>query len=162
MTSKNLSRMIHFVIIILVIAPILYIALLSFQGNMHGLSLLENLTTNVSTVISLMSVCILPFAGFLIKSKWDQIDQNHNSLGQFYISLLLILISFLLIGNTGMAILIFILVTFSVVILKVRLGDTLQNLFKTPRNLKYFAGEIAMLFIAAFIRFAIWRISMGS
>ena len=52
MTSKNLSRMIHFVIMILVIAPILYIALLSFQGNMHGLNLLENLTTNVSTVIS--------------------------------------------------------------------------------------------------------------
>lgn len=33
MTRKNLSRMVHFVIILLVIAPILYVALLTFQGN---------------------------------------------------------------------------------------------------------------------------------
>lgn len=163
MTRKNLSRMVHFVIILLVIAPILYVALLTFQGNAQGLGLLENLTTNVSTVISLMSACILPFAGFLIKSKWDQIDQTQDSLEQFYISLLLILIGFLLIGNTGMAILIFILIAFSVVILKVRLGDAFQVLFKSPKHTtRHFAGELAMLLIAAFIRFAIWRISTGS
>lgn len=162
MTSKNLNRIVHFVIILLVLAPLLYIALLSFQGNMQELSLLENLTTNVSTVISLMSVCILPFAGFLIKSKWDQIDQDQESLGQFYISLLFILIGFLLVGNTGMAILIFILTAFSVIILKVRLGDVFQNLFNSPRNIGRFGGEIAILLIAAFIRFAIWRINAGS
>lgn len=33
MTRKNLSRMVHFVIILLVIVPILYVALLTFQGN---------------------------------------------------------------------------------------------------------------------------------
>ncbi|MFE2774391.1 MULTISPECIES: hypothetical protein [Lactobacillales] len=80
-----------------------------------------------------------------------------------HISLLLILIGFLLIGNTGMAILIFILIAFSVVILKVRLGDAFQVLFKLPKhNTSRFAGEMAMLLIAAFIRFAIWRISTGS
>jgi NADH:ubiquinone oxidoreductase subunit 2 (subunit N) len=162
MTSKNLSRIVHFVIILLVLAPIVYIALLSFQGNMQGVGLLENLTTNVTTVISLMSVCILPFAGFLIKSKWDQIDQQQDTIGKFYISLLLILIGFLLIGNTGMAVLIFILITFSAIILKVRLGDTIQYLLKTPRNMRHFIGEIVILLIALFIRFAIWRLSTGS
>ena len=83
MTRKNLSRIVHFVIILLVIAPILYVALLTFQGNAQGLGLLENLTTNASTVISLMSVCILPFAGFLIKSKWDQIALDYLVFGQF-------------------------------------------------------------------------------
>lgn len=69
----------------------------------------------------------------------------------------------ILIGNTGMAILIFILIAFSVVILKVRLGDAFQVLFKSPKhNISHFAGEMAMLLIAAFIRFAIWRISTGS
>lgn len=162
MTSKNLSRIVHFVIILLVLAPIVYIALLSFQGNMQGVGLLENLTTNVTTVISLMSVCILPFAGFLIKSKWDQIDQQQDTIGKFYISLLLILIGFLLIGNTGMAVLIFILITFSAIILKVRLGDTIQYLLKTPTNMRHFIGEIVILLIALFIRFAIWRLSTGS
>lgn len=108
-------------------------------------------------------VLLFSFAGFLIKSKWDQIDQTQDRLGQFYISLLLILIGFLLIGNTGMAILIFILIAFSVVILKVRLGDAFQVLFKSPKhNISHFAGEMAMLLIATFIRFAIWRISTGS
>ncbi len=162
MTSKNLSRIVHFVIILLVLAPIVYIALLSFQGNMQGVGLLENLTTNVTAVISLMSVCMLPFAGFLIKSKWDQIDQQQDTIGKFYISLLLILIGFLLIGNTGMAVLIFILITFSAIILKVRLGDTIQYLLKTPRNMRHFIGEIVILLIALFIRFAIWRLSTGS
>lgn len=160
MTTKTLGRMVHFAIILLVIAPFLYVVLISLRGNMEGIGFVEMLQTSASSVVSLMSVCILPFAGFLLKSKWDNIDQSDDHAREYYyFSLLLTLLSLLLIGNTGMVFLIFLLMIFSVMILRVRLSNAVQAIIKAPNKFAKFGGEMVLLLLAIFVRFAIWRLS---
>jgi hypothetical protein len=151
--------MVHLSIILLCITPLLFIGLLSVRSSGANSSWIEMLTQNAWSIVTLMSTCVLPFAGFLIKSKWDDISyEKANAEEYYYMSLLLLLLSLLLMGNTSIIVLLFLLMVASVYILKIKGGQALL-LLKDKNTYGRLAGEIVILSIAVFIRFVIWRLS---
>lgn len=159
MTTRTLNLMTHFIIIILCIAPLAYLGILSIRANMLNTSLMTMLTENAWSMISLLSACTLPFAGFLMKSKWDNYkNYEKNATEYYYLGLLFILLSLLLMGNVSLAMFILLLMLFTAYTLKIRIGTTL-SLLKKKESLTQLAGELVIILIALFVRFAIWRLS---
>jgi len=159
MTRKTLNRMVHLSIILLCVTPLLFIGLLSVRSSGSSTSWVEMLTENAWSIVTLMSTCILPFAGFLIKGKWDNINYEKSHAEEYYyMSLLLLLFSLLLMGNTSLIVLLFALIIASVYILKINAGRAF-TLLRDKNTYSQLSGELVVLLMAIFIRFVIWRLS---
>lgn len=157
MTKKNINRMITGIVILFLAVPFIFLAYINTNANRLGLDFQTYLTQAPLMTIQLLSVFLLPISAFILKSKWDNIKREDNP-NELYISVILIMISQFILGNTIYGLLFTVLFVIVTRYYMIQISHAFSN-FKNIRHfLTTFSGEIVIVSLSVFLQLLASRV----
>ncbi|XJS10437.1 hypothetical protein ACF3NG_09920 [Aerococcaceae bacterium WGS1372] len=151
MSEKMLNRMIYGIIIVFCATPFLFLFYLNLTANLQNTSLVELLRTNAIITVQMLSIFLLPLAAYILKMKWDKV-QDEESHHVLYISIALLMLSMFLLNNMVHGLLVLILLIFVTKYYRISIKEIFvpyTNNWKS--TLITYSGELTILVLSMII-----------
>lgn len=127
MSKKLMNRMIYGVIILFCLTPFLFLFYMNITASMQSVTMVDLLQTTPVLTLQMLAIFLLPLAGYLIKLKWDKV-QEEESQHIFYASIALLMIALFILNNVVHGLLLLILLFFVTKLFQFRSKKPSQHL----------------------------------
>ena len=127
MSEKLMNRMIYGVIILFCLTPFLFLFYMNITASMQSVTMVDLLQTTPVLTLQMLAIFLLPLAGYLIKLKWDKV-QEEESQHIFYASISLLMIALFILNNVVHGLLLLILLFFVTKLFQFRSKKPSQHL----------------------------------
>ena len=157
MSEKLMNRMIYGVIILFCLTPFLFLFYMNITASMQSVTMVDLLQTTPVLTLQMLAIFLLPLAGYLIKLKWDKV-QEEESQHIFYASISLLMIALFILNNVVHGLLLLILLFFVTKHSSISIKKSFAT-FKQPKfALTTYSGEIFMLVVSIMIQLMMNRV----
>ena len=151
MSQKILNRMIYGIMIVFCITPFLFLFYLNLTANSQSISLVELVRNNSIITVQMLSIFLLPLAAYILKLKWDKV-QEEGEQKALYVSVALLMLSMFLLNNIVHGFLALILLVIITKSYKISLKEVFTSLTHSWKSsLMTYSGELTILVLSMFI-----------
>lgn len=157
MTKKNINRMITGIFILFLAVPFIFLAYINNNANRLGLDFQTYLTQYPLMTIQLLAVFLLPISAFILKSKWDNIKTEDRPI-ELYISVILMMISQFIMGNTIYGLLFTILFVIVTRYYTIQINSAFSSFKNIRQFFTTFSGEIVIVSLSVFLQLLASRV----
>lgn len=157
MTKKNINRMITGIVILFLAIPFIFLAYINNNANRLGLDFQTYLTQYPLMTIQLLAVFLLPISAFILKSKWDNIKTEDRPI-ELYISVILMMISQFIMGNTIYGLLFTILFVIVTRYYTIQINSAFSSFKNIRQFFTTFSGEIVIVSLSVFLQLLASRV----
>lgn len=130
---------------------------MNITASMQSVTMVDLLQTTPVLTLQMLAIFLLPLAGYLIKLKWDKV-QDEESQHIFYASIALLMIALFMLNNVVHGLLLLILLFFVTKHFSISIKKAFVT-FKQPKfALATYSGEIFMLVVSIMIQLMMNRV----
>ncbi|WP_265459840.1 hypothetical protein [Enterococcus sp. HY326] len=157
--DNGLSKIMTTTIVVYIALPVLYYIYLSFHSANLGVEMMDLVNLEPILGVQLISFCALPYCAYLIFLMKKSVNEE-GSANKAYLNLALLFVVLMLMGQYLYSGLLVWLLFKSHQYYQLSLAGFKAN-FSRKLLFQEFGGAILLLFLAIFIRFALFKLQQG-
>lgn len=151
--NKIINRLFISLILLFFATPFLVILYGQLQGNLLGIDIQTLIEQNVQFNLMFIMGFITPFIGFYMFHLKKELEKAEN-LNEILVSLILILLSFLIMGNLSYALFMGILVYFMMKNAQIRMREIFKSISYNKTMIKNQLASIVFILLSILIKLA--------
>lgn len=160
LNNKKIDRLFTMLIILFFATPFLIVGYGQLQGSLTGVNIQTMLEENIYFNLMFIMGFVTPFIGFYMFHLKQRLEDNGDA-EKVLINLIFIALGYLIMGNSGYALFIAILIYFMLKYSKIRIIKLFRNIQQRKFEVKSQLPIIVFLLISILMRIALTRINTG-
>lgn len=156
MSEKLIKRIIYGIIFLFCATPFLFFLYVNTTATMQSISMVDLLKITPVLTLQMVAIFLLPLAAYLLKLKWDKMEEVGSG-HILYMSTALLMIVLFMLNNTVHGFLLLILLFFVTKYFKISFKEVLDMLKDPKFMVTTFSGELFMLVVSVLVGLTLRR-----